>query len=91
LSHAVELVRPGGTIVFCTCSLEPEEGEALVARVLAEEPRLRRRPITADEFPALAGLLSTDGDLRTLPCLWPDADSRMAGLDGFFATRLERA
>jgi 16S rRNA (cytosine967-C5)-methyltransferase len=90
LLHAVEVTRPGGTIVFCTCSLEPEEGEALVARVLSEEPRLRRRPITVDENPGLAGLTTPDGDLRTLPCHWPDADSRMAGLDGFFAARLER-
>jgi 16S rRNA (cytosine967-C5)-methyltransferase len=30
------------------------------------------------------------GDLRTLPCHWPDAEPRMAGLDGFYAARLER-
>jgi 16S rRNA (cytosine967-C5)-methyltransferase len=90
LLHAVELTRPGGTIVFCTCSLEPEEGEALVAEVLAAEPRLRRAPIAAGEIPGLDGLLTVNGELRTLPCHWPDPDSRMAGLDGFFATRLER-
>jgi 16S rRNA (cytosine967-C5)-methyltransferase len=90
LSHAVELVRPGGTIVFCTCSLEPEEGEELVAGVLANEPRLARAPIAVGEFPGLDGLINAEGELRTLPCHWPDSDSRMAGLDGFFAARLTR-
>lgn len=90
LLHAVELVRADGTIVYCTCSLEPEEGEALVADVLAQEPRLRRDPIQPSEMSGLDGLLTRDGELRTLPCHWPDADSRMAGLDGFFAARLRR-
>jgi len=91
LLHAVDLVRPGGIIVFCTCSIEPEEGELLVADVLAREPRLRRRPIIAGEIPGLDGLINAAGELRTLPCHWPDADSRMAGLDGFFAARMTRA
>jgi len=91
LLHAVDLVRPGGIIVFCTCSIEPEEGELLVADVLAHEPRLRRRPIIAGEIPGLDGLINAAGELRTLPCHWPDADSRMAGLDGFFAARMTRA
>jgi 16S rRNA (cytosine967-C5)-methyltransferase len=90
LTHAVDLVKPGGTIVFCTCSLEPEEGEALVAGVLANEPRLKRMPIAHDEVPGLDGLINAEGELRTLPCHWPDGDSRMAGLDGFFAARLMR-
>jgi 16S rRNA (cytosine967-C5)-methyltransferase len=34
--------------------------------------------------------LTPDGDLRTLPCHLPDPDSRMAGLDGFYAARLRR-
>src|SRR5207253_11117212 len=62
---------------ICTCSLEPEEGEALVAQVLADEPRLRRRPIAPGEVAGLDGLINSDGDLRTLPCHWPDADSRI--------------
>ena len=90
LMQAVNLVRPGGTIVFCTCSLEPEEGERLVADVLTEEPRLRRRPIAAGEVAGLDGLLTAEGELRSLPSHWPDPDSRMAGLDGFYAARLER-
>lgn len=90
LARAVEIVKPGGTIVFCTCSLEPEEGEQVVATMLAQDPRVRRRPVSAGEFPALGEFITERGDVRTLPCHWPDTDPRMAGLDGFFAARLER-
>jgi len=34
--------------------------------------------------------VTPEGDMRTLPCHWPDTDSRFAGLDGFFAARLIR-
>src|SRR5262249_58634716 len=50
---AIALVRPGGTIVFCTCSLEPEEGEQLIAAVLADNPAIRRKPISAHEINGL--------------------------------------
>jgi 16S rRNA (cytosine967-C5)-methyltransferase len=90
LACAADLVVPGGTIVFCTCSLEPEEGEQQIATLLAREPRLRRQPIAAAEMPGLDGLINETGDLRTLPCFWPDADPRMGGMDGFFAARLVR-
>ena len=90
LAHTVELTRPGGLIVYCTCSLEPEEGSEVVGALLAGEPRLRRVPIAAAEVGGLQELVTADGDLRTLPCHLPDPDSRMAGLDGFYAARLQR-
>ena len=90
LSCAVDLVRPGGTIVFCTCSLEPEEGEDQIAELLAREPRLRREPIDSAEFPGLEGFVNAQGDVRTLPGFWPNADPRLSGMDGFFASRLVR-
>jgi 16S rRNA (cytosine967-C5)-methyltransferase len=90
LGRAIELTKPGGTIVFCTCSLEPEEGEDVVAAVMAQDPRARRQPITAAEFPLFEEFITTTGDLRTLPCHWPNPDAKMSGLDGFFAARLER-
>jgi 16S rRNA (cytosine967-C5)-methyltransferase len=43
-----------------------------------------------NDFSYLDGLITPAGDLRTLPCAWPDPDPRMAGLDGFYAARLER-
>lgn len=90
LDSAVRIARPGGLIVYCTCSLEPEEGEAAIASFLARSPDVGRRPISPDEIFGQADFLTRDGDLRTLPSHWPSADPRMSGLDGFFAARLER-
>jgi 16S rRNA (cytosine967-C5)-methyltransferase len=90
LGRAIDLTRTGGTIVYCACSLEPEEGEDIVSAVAEHDRRVRCKPITASEFPALEEFITPLGELRTLPCHWPDPDSRMHGLDGFFAARLER-
>jgi 16S rRNA (cytosine967-C5)-methyltransferase len=81
LARAADFVVPGGTVVFCTCSLLPEEGEA---RVAAADARLQRRPLGAGEIDA--GLLTRAGDLRTLPSFWPE----QGGMDGFYAARLVR-
>lgn len=88
LEHAVTLLKPGGTLVYCTCSLEPEEGEQAIAALLARVAGLERRPIVADEVGGLAELLTPLGDLRSLPCHLPDANPQLAGLDGFYAARL---
>jgi 16S rRNA (cytosine967-C5)-methyltransferase len=90
LARAIDLTRSGGTVVYCTCSLEPEEGEEIVSALAEQDGRVRRKPITVAEFPALAEFITPLGELRTLPCAWPDPDPRMHGLDGFFAARLER-
>jgi 16S rRNA (cytosine967-C5)-methyltransferase len=90
LERAAELVRPGGLLVYCTCSLEPEEGIEVVTDFLARDPRFRRLPILGTEINGIAEMLTPAGDLRTLPGGLPDPDPRMAGLDGFFAARLER-
>jgi 16S rRNA (cytosine967-C5)-methyltransferase len=89
IANAARLTRPGGTLVYCTCSLEPEEGIEIVRELLADA-NLRRQPISADEIHGRAEWLTAEGDLRTLPCHLPDPDSRMAGLDGFYAARLQR-
>ena len=89
LTRAAALTRPGGRIVYCTCSLEPEEGETQIAQFLRRNPEFRRDPVTAaDGVPA--EFISADGDLRTLPSFWSDADARLSGVDGFFAARLVR-
>ena len=60
-------------------------------RKLLDDTRgLVRRPISADEVYGRSEWITADGDLRTLPCQLPDPDSRMAGLDGFYAARLQR-
>jgi 16S rRNA (cytosine967-C5)-methyltransferase len=90
IAHATGLLKPGGTLVYCTCSLEPEEGEAVVRDLLARQDDMRRAPITAGEVHGHPEWLTTEGDLRTLPSHLPDADPRMSGLDGFFAARLRK-
>jgi 16S rRNA (cytosine967-C5)-methyltransferase len=90
LDRAAALLKPGGTLVYCTCSLEKEEGEAQVTALLARNSTFRRNPITPAEVAGHAEFLTAEGDLRTLPCHWPDPDPRMAGLDGFYAARMVR-
>jgi 16S rRNA (cytosine967-C5)-methyltransferase len=90
IEHAVSLTRPGGTLVYCTCSLEPEEGEDIVAGLIAQEPDVRRVPIAPSEVSGHGEFVTSAGDLRTLPCHFPDTDSRLAGIDGFYAARLAK-
>ena len=90
LDRAAALVKPGGTLIYCVCSLEPEEGIDQVAALLQRKSSLRRRAMTAAEIGGLSELLTPAGDLRSLPCQLPNADSRLSGLDGFYAARLER-
>jgi 16S rRNA (cytosine967-C5)-methyltransferase len=91
LQKAVALLRPGGTLVYCTCSLEPEEGEHAISALLASESAVRRAPIDAGEVTGLAEILTAEGDLRTLPCHLPHDDPRLGGLDGFYAARLVKS
>jgi 16S rRNA (cytosine967-C5)-methyltransferase len=88
IDHAVTLTKPGGVLVYCTCSLEPEENESIVADLLSRAPQVRRAPIAAAEVFGQTAFVSPEGDLRTLPCQLPDTDSRRAGIDGFYAVRL---
>jgi 16S rRNA (cytosine967-C5)-methyltransferase len=91
LHKAVALLRPGGTLVYCTCSLEPEEGEQAVSALLAAESAVRRVPIEANEVAGLSEIVTAEGDLRTLPCHLPHQDPRLGGLDGFYAARLVKS
>jgi len=91
VEHAAELVRPGGLLVYCTCSLEPEECEAIVDDLLARDSRLRRRPVEPAEVGGLSEFLTGAGDIRTLPFQLPDPTPQLGGMDGFYAVRLERS
>ncbi len=81
LAAAAALVRPGGQLVYATCSLEPEEGCDQIAAFLDLNPDYRRVPIQPGEAGISAGWLTGTGDLRTLP---------QHAIDGFFAARLVR-
>jgi 16S rRNA (cytosine967-C5)-methyltransferase len=84
LHAAVEMLRPGGTLIYCTCSLEPEEGARRISALLESGAPVARRPIDPGEIGAPAEWITTAGDLRTLPCYFEEYD----GIDGFFSARL---
>ena len=63
LQRAAALLKPGGTLVYCTCSLEPEEGEQ-ASRRSRDEPAMRRAPVEPARSPA-----SAKSSTRTAICV----------------------
>lgn len=86
LAAALTLVKPGGLVVYATCSLQPSEGEERIAALLSSGANAERIPVAAKEMPGLSEAITQAGDLRTLPCHWAER----GGMDGFFAARLRR-
>lgn len=85
LRKAATLVRAGGTLVYCTCSLEPEEGEVRVRGFLADHPDFEIVPAAGDWLPD--GAARPEGWLRTLPSM---GYGQSQGMDGFFALAMRR-
>ncbi|HYD15521.1 MAG TPA: transcription antitermination factor NusB [Hyphomicrobium sp.] len=90
LGKAASLVKPGGLLVFCTCSLEPEEGPAQIARFLEAHPDFSRVPVASGELGIEEAWLTPEGELRTLPCHLARPEPGLSGLDGFYAGRLRK-
>ena len=88
LDHALTVLTPSGRLVYCTCSLEPEEGEAQIEALLKRNPRVARWAFTADDVPGLAQALTPQGDLRILPFMGDFGPDTATGIDGFFIARL---
>lgn len=86
LTAAIDMTAPGGTIVFCTCSLQPEEGAAVVDAVLSADAPAVRAPISAAETDGFGDAVTEAGDVRTLPSHL----EAKGGTDGFFVARLTR-
>ncbi|MCB8819053.1 16S rRNA (cytosine(967)-C(5))-methyltransferase RsmB [Microvirga rosea] len=87
LDKAALLLKEKGRLVYCTCSLEAEEGERQAEEFLARHPDFVRVPIEATEIGNLAECLTEQGDLRTLPYHLANPGGDRGGLDGFFAAR----
>ena len=91
LERAVGMVKRGGRIVFANCSLDPAEGEDLVAAFLAQRKDIVADPVEAVEFPDIAPFLTANGWLRTTPADLDLGDPAISGCDGFFSARLRRS
>ncbi|MBB4657937.1 RsmB/NOP family class I SAM-dependent RNA methyltransferase [Parvularcula dongshanensis] len=81
IDRALSFLKPGGVLVFATCSLLPEEGEERAEAALARHAGLERLTVSPEELGGLDGLVTKAGDLRCHP-------GKAPGMDGFFATRL---
>jgi 16S rRNA (cytosine967-C5)-methyltransferase len=86
LDRAVALTRPGGRLVFCTCSLLPEEGEIQAEAALARHPDLVADP-AALALPGIERDWVGPWGLRLRPDLWANE----GGIDGFFIAAFRRA
>lgn len=87
LAAAARNVRPGGRLVFATCSLEPEEGERRIEAFLTTHAEFSLERVLPEELGAEAAIVASQGWLRVLPSHFAEA----GGADGFFAARLRRA
>lgn len=90
LDSAADMLRPGGRLVYCTCSLEPEEGIAQIEALLARRADLQLEPLADTPAGMRPEWLRPPGVLRTLPHQLPAAAPGRSGIDGFFAARLRK-
>jgi 16S rRNA (cytosine967-C5)-methyltransferase len=87
LAAAGEMLTPGGRLVYCTCSLQAEEGPDHIAAFLDGDAPFERDPLRSGEIAGADNFVTEPGDLRTTPAAWPER----GGLDGFYAARLVRS
>src|SRR5690606_8877126 len=85
IERALAWLKPGGTLVYCVCSLEPQEGEAQAEWLLAQDG-VEPVPVDRDELPGLEPALTPAGFVRTHPGLSVPGD-KGGTLDGFFVAR----
>lgn len=86
LMNAADVMAKGGTLIYCTCSLQKAEGEHQIEHFLESRNDMVRVPIRSEEIGGLDMLITSQGDVRILPFhLAPHG-----GMDGFFISRLQK-
>lgn len=86
LDHALTCLKPGGTLIFCTCSLLPDEGEVQVEEALARHPGLTVNRAALGRPGIDPAWITEEGGLRLRPDYWGD----MGGMDGFYMAALTK-
>lgn len=86
LNNAADMLDHGGILVYCTCSLQKDEGEYQIDRLLMARPDLQRMPITSNEIGDIRDAITPEGYAR----LFPQHLGQLGGMDGFFMARLRK-
>lgn len=86
LHKAIDILKPGGLLVYCTCSLQKAESEDQIEKLLETGAPVERVPVTAAELGGVKALVSETGDVRVFPFHM----AAYGGMDGFFISRLRK-
>lgn len=86
LNNAVDMLAPGGVLIYCTCSLQKEEGERQIEALLKNNSSIKRKPVHFEEVGYTKAFINENGDVRVLP----HHLAAHGGMDGFFISRLIR-
>ena len=87
LAHAWTLLKPGGRLVYCTCSLLPDEGEVQIEEALPQHPDMQVDRAALLVPGVQPDWLTEEGGLRLRPDYWPD----LGGMDGFYIACLNKS
>nr|WP_170540058.1 transcription antitermination factor NusB [Ruegeria arenilitoris] len=87
LAHAWTLLKPGGRLVYCTCSLLPDEGEVQIEEALPQHPDMQVDRAALQVPGVQPDWLTEEGGLRLRPDFWPD----LGGMDGFYIACLNKS
>jgi len=90
LANAITLLKPGGTIVYSTCSLEPEEDEGVISHILETQPEIKLEsidlPLKPGEPVTEFGKIKFSKEVKHCLRLWPQDNDT----EGFFVTKLHK-
>ncbi|WP_299984125.1 RsmB/NOP family class I SAM-dependent RNA methyltransferase [uncultured Ruegeria sp.] len=87
LAHAWTLLKPGGRLVYCTCSLLPDEGEVQIEEALGQHPDMQVDRSALGISGVEESWITEEGGLRLRPDYWPDK----GGMDGFYIACLNKS